>query len=165
MPLLAALTFLTCLRSVSLEMERPQFKKQKVRLKGQELLVEIADNEQKRSFGLMMIRELRRGEGMLFIFPDSAPRSFWMKNTFVPLSIAFFNEHGVLLNVHDMKEMKSTAEAPQETYASQGPAQFALEVPRGWFQSNGVKVGDRLTCLRLQNNNERKEVPCLSLRD
>ena len=84
---------------------------------------------------------------MLFIFPDEQPRSFWMKNTFVPLSIGYFNAKKELIDMIDMEPAQSEMQNQFPTYASKGPAQYALEVPKGWFLKNKIKIGQKFSFL------------------
>jgi len=84
----------------------------------------------------MYRKHLGKNDGMLFVYPDTAPRSFWMKDTTIPLSIAFINKRGKILRIREMtpldvKPVKSVV-----------PASYAVEANRGWFEANGVKVGD-----------------------
>lgn len=102
------------------------------------LTVELADDPDERHLGLMHRKSLPQDHGMLFVYPGEAPRSFWMENTPLPLSIAYLDEDGVILNVEDMTPMS------REGVPSSGPAMYALEVNRGWFEQNGVKPGDRV---------------------
>ena len=98
--------------------------------------VELASTEQARNKGLMFRESLSPNIGMLFTFPDIDYRSFWMKNTYIPLSIAYLNEHGQILNIESMRPLDST-----NTYSS-APAKYALEMNVGWFRKNGIKPGD-----------------------
>ena len=100
------------------------------------LKVETASDEKSIEKGLMFRNELEPGSGMLFIFPEAAQRSFWMKNTNIPLSIAYVSENNEILNIEDMR--------PHDTNGvhSQGKAKCAIETNRGWFKSNGVAPGD-----------------------
>jgi uncharacterized membrane protein (UPF0127 family) len=103
------------------------------------LAVEVADDQAEQQQGLMERKELGADAGMIFVYPDSKPRSFWMKNTIIPLSIAFLDERGTVINI--IEEMK-----PVDTsirYASEGNARYAVEANVGWFAKNGVKKGDR----------------------
>ena len=81
---------------------------------------------------------LRPDHGMIFVFERAEPRSFWMKNTYVPLSIAFIGSDDRIVNIADM--------APQDErmHWSSGPAQYALEMRKGWFVDHGVGVGDKV---------------------
>ncbi len=117
-----------------------------IKLAGHSVRVEIADTPDKSSRGLMFRKKLAEGEGMLFVFPSEEPRSFWMKNTFVDLSIGFIDAGLRLVDIQDMKSVKSEMEN-SESYHSKAPAKYALEVPKGWFAKNKIKVGDHLTGL------------------
>lgn len=98
---------------------------------------EVARTDQERARGLMERESLSPGSGMLFIFPDVAPRSFWMQNTYIPLDIAFMDADGVIVDIQAMEPL-------DETFTeSAAPAMFALEVPQGWFEAQGIGVGDR----------------------
>jgi uncharacterized protein len=97
---------------------------------------EVADQEATRDSGLMFRRELGRDDGMLFVFPDSQKRYFWMKNTLIPLSIAFMDSGGKILNILEMPPQT------EQTFASDGPARFALEMNAGWFERQGLRAGD-----------------------
>jgi uncharacterized membrane protein (UPF0127 family) len=122
---------------------QPKFEKKEIKVGKHKLNVEIADTEEKLSFGLMFRQNLPDGTGMLFIFPDEQPRSFWMKNTFVALSIAYINAQKKIVDIQDMVPVKSEMETPQ-TYPSAGSAMYALEVPRGWFKKKKIKIGDKI---------------------
>ena len=100
--------------------------------------VEVAANGTHRALGLMHRDSMPEEQGMLFIYPDSAPRSFWMKNTRIPLSIAFADRSGKIVRIADM--------APFDTNRTQSlyPAKYALEMNQGWFESHTVGPGDRL---------------------
>jgi uncharacterized membrane protein (UPF0127 family) len=101
--------------------------------------VEIADDVLEQSRGLMYRTALAEDRGMLFVFPDEEERSFWMRNTLIPLSIAFMDSEGRIVDIQDMKPLDD--DPPH--YVSAEPAQYALEVNRGFFKVLGVKVGDR----------------------
>jgi uncharacterized membrane protein (UPF0127 family) len=103
------------------------------------MLVELAYEPQTRAKGLMYRDSLSQNEGMLFVYPDSKPRSFWMKNTRMPLSIAFVNVDGTILQISDMKALSTKHTRCKDE------AMYALEVNKGWFENNGVKVGDALS--------------------
>lgn len=110
-----------------------------IRVGGVPLVVEVADDPMERSMGLMYRDSLPDDRGMLFVYPDEAVRGFWMKNTRIPLSIAFADADGVIIAIMDM--------APDDgrtRYRSPGRARYALEVNRGWFGKNGVTVGSMI---------------------
>lgn len=102
------------------------------------MLVEVADTGENRSRGLMNRPSLPADEGMLFVYPEEKPRSFWMKNVRFPLSIAFAGEDGVIVSIADMKPMS------KRSTLSGAPAMYALEVNEGWFLEHDVNVGDKL---------------------
>ena len=102
------------------------------------LKAEVAADGATRSVGLMNRFSLRPDYGMLFVFARSEPLGFWMKNTFVPLSIAYIDSKGVIVNIVDMKPHD---ESP---HPSAGPAMFALEMKQGWFKAQGIVAGDRV---------------------
>jgi uncharacterized membrane protein (UPF0127 family) len=103
-----------------------------------EITAEIAETEDERAQGLMHRRELPDGEGMLFIFDRDQQLSFWMKNTVIPLSIAFISSDGRITEIRDMQ--------PNDLNSIQSSrsVRYALEVPQGWFSRAGVKPGDIL---------------------
>ncbi len=102
-----------------------------------EVWVEIAQDDMTRTRGLMYRNDMPDDQGMLFIFPYPQKLSFWMKNTYLPLDIAFIDQLGIITDIHQM--------APLDTiprYASSVPTQYALEVNQGFFAQHGVAVGD-----------------------
>lgn len=103
--------------------------------------VEIADEPDERHQGLMDRDAMPADAGMLFVYPEVGPRSFWMENTRIPLSIAFMDETGRILNIEDMRPYDRTS------VPSAGPAMYALEMNQGWFEANNVHVGDVVTGL------------------
>jgi uncharacterized membrane protein (UPF0127 family) len=120
-----------------------EFKTKKLFLGKQTLVVELAETEEQTAQGLMYRKELKEGTGMLFIFPGEAERSFWMKNTFVPLSIGFFNAKKELIDIQDMAPAVSEMQTNFPSYQSKGPAQYALEVPKGWFAKHKIKLREK----------------------
>lgn len=102
-----------------------------------EVRVEIADDDAERARGLMERTELAEERGMLFVFDEEETRSFWMKDTLIPLSIAYIDADGRIVDIQNMKPLDTT------THPSAEPAQYALEVNKGFFAERGVEVGDR----------------------
>ena len=102
------------------------------------IMVEIASSPSQREQGLMYRKELKDGNGMLFIFERDEMMSFWMKNTLVPLSIAYIAYDGRILEIYDMQPGNLTP------VRSSRSARYALEVPQGWFERAGIVPGDRL---------------------
>ncbi len=103
---------------------------------GHLLEVELADSPALRSRGLMFRQDLAAEGGMLFLFPNDTQGGFWMQNTFVPLSIAFIDAAGVIVDIQEMEPLTTNLHAPPVPY------RWALEVNQGWFATNGVGVGD-----------------------
>jgi uncharacterized membrane protein (UPF0127 family) len=99
---------------------------------------ELARTAREKQTGLMFRKELKDGKGMLFIFENDEVQSFWMKNTLIPLSIAFIYYDGTILEIKDMY--------PQDLSSvhSSRSVRYALETPRGWFARAGIASGDRL---------------------
>jgi uncharacterized membrane protein (UPF0127 family) len=131
----------------NLSLAEQTFAKKKLKLGGQVLNVEIADTPEKSAQGLMFRKELLEGNGMLFIFQDEQPRAFWMKNTFVPLSIGYFNAKKELIDIQDMEPAASAMQVNFPTYESKGPAQYALEVPKGWFSKHKIRLKQSFSIL------------------
>ena len=100
------------------------------------LNVEIADAEAEREKGLMNRTAMGEDHGMIFIFPGEQTLSFWMKDTLIPLSVAFMDSNGRIIDIQDMQPQDLTS------HLSAKPAQYALEVNQGFFEKHGVKVGD-----------------------
>jgi hypothetical protein len=99
---------------------------------------EVANTFDSRARGLMFRKSLGANVGMLFVFPDVSPHCMWMKNTFVPLSVAFMDEQGTIVSIHDMKPHDETS------HCAAKPARFALEMNLGWFAQKGVKPGAKI---------------------
>jgi len=107
------------------------------------LKTEIAANDQDRARGLMHRTKVPDGEGMLFVFDRDQTLSFWMKNTLVPLSIAYLSSDGRILEIHPLQPGSL---APVRSGRA---ARYALEVPLGWFDRVGVGIGDRVVLPQL----------------
>lgn len=110
-----------------------------VTIRGYKLDVEIADTPEKVQRGLMYRKQLPAHRGMLFVYPVEMELSFWMKNTYLPLSIAFLDKSGRILNILEMKPLD-----PAIRYSSKGKAKYALEVNRGWFKERAIVPGNRV---------------------
>ena len=107
------------------------------------LKVRLAITPMQQRRGLMNVQgmgptKLPENEGMLFIYRREEILSFWMKNTTIPLSIAFIDKKGIITEIRDMKPLG------MDSVRSAKPAQYALEVNRGWFTKNGIKVGSKV---------------------
>lgn len=147
MSLLYAIIFSQFLAHSQTASERPDFKIKSIKIAEKTIKVEVADNNIKRAYGLMFRKDWKSIEGMIFIFPDESPRSFWMKNTFLPLSVGFFDAKGVLKEIGDLKPMKSVLQKKTDSLYSKEPAKYVLEVPKGWFAANSVAIGAKLKIL------------------
>jgi len=102
------------------------------------LSVEVANTQRSRARGLMFRKSLDENSGMLFVFPKSAYYGMWMKNTLIPLSVAFIDEEGFIINIADMQPNSLFA------YYSADLAKYALEMNMGWFARNRIHAGNRL---------------------
>ena len=96
---------------------------------------EVAATQQAREQGLMNRQTMPQQAGMLFVFEQSQPYCFWMKNTVLPLSIAFIDEAGQIVNLADMQPQTET------NHCATKPARYALEMNQGWFKAKGIKPG------------------------
>jgi len=105
------------------------------------LKVEVAASDPQRTQGLMFRKSLGKDDGMLFVFDEIEYHSMWMKNTLIPLSVAFLDSKGEILNILDME--------PQtlDTHMAAGPARYAIETNKGWFAEKKIKPGDKVTGL------------------
>jgi uncharacterized protein len=110
-----------------------------VSINGQELLVELAYTPDTRACGLSNRLTLEQNNGMLFLFSNTRKRTFWMKDTHIPLSIAFIDDTGQIVTIHQME-----ADQTNITYHSFQSVRYALEVNQGWFALHGIDIGDRL---------------------
>lgn len=123
------------------------YEKAKFRLGKKEFTAYLADDDQKRSQGLMFIDKLPADTGMLFIFEEERTQGFWMKNTLIPLNIGFFDANGILTEAQEMKVAESLVSKNIPSYQSKGPALFALEMNSKWFEKHKIKIGTRLELL------------------
>ena len=99
---------------------------------------EVAADMSSRSQGLMHRKSLAPNAGMLFVFDQAAPHCMWMKNTYIPLSVAFIDAQGVIINIADMQPHS------EQSHCAARPAVYALEMTQGWFAQRGIKPGAKL---------------------
>jgi uncharacterized membrane protein (UPF0127 family) len=99
---------------------------------------ELAADYASRMRGLMFRATMPVNAGMLFIFDDVGRQCMWMKNTLLPLSVAFLDEHGAIINVEDMQPQT------EDSHCASRPARYALEMNKGWFAGRGIKPGTRI---------------------
>ncbi|MGQ9708120.1 MAG: DUF192 domain-containing protein [bacterium] len=109
----------------------------KLDIKGERVWAEVVKTPEKRNQGLMFRTHLALDSGMLFIFEQDETLRFWMKNTYIPLSIAFIDSSGVITDILEMVPLDTLSR-----YASSKPVRYALEVNSGWFFSRQIKPGD-----------------------
>lgn len=106
---------------------------------GHSLTAEVAATPEQQARGLMFRESMPANHGMLFPFPEPRTASFWMRNTPLPLSIAYLDTRGVILEIHDMKPFDE-----RSIRSASGRVAYALEVHQGWFRRHGITPGDRV---------------------
>lgn len=107
---------------------------------GERLLVEVSFTPDALQRGLQFRNFLPENQGMLFVYESPQILTFWMKDTLIPLDIAFISEDGLVLNIDFMNP-----DDGMKYYRSAGPARYAIEVNQGWFKNHGVIVGSRVS--------------------
>jgi uncharacterized membrane protein (UPF0127 family) len=132
---------LACLVSCSATDTHPDRPPSTVVFEGADALlyVNVADEPDERRRGLMGVESLPADEGMAFVFDEPVDSTFWMKDTLIPLSIAFLDEDGLLIDVLDMEPCEAD---PCPSYGVGEPYVLAVEANIGWFQEHGVEPGD-----------------------
>lgn len=133
MPALAAFIFAVAGPSTAAELATTPLTIGKHRL-----TAEVATTPAQRETGLMNRFSLKPDHGMLFVFERPEPLSFWMRNTFIALSIAFIGADGTILNIEDMQPQTD------DPHWSTGAALYALEMKKGWFAERGIVAGNRV---------------------
>ena len=108
---------------------------------GHALTAEVAATTDTRSQGLMHRRMLPENRGMLFVFQEHGPHAMWMMNTYIPLSVAFLDESGRIINIADMQPHT------RDSHGASKPATYELEMNQGWVAKRGIKPGARLVGL------------------
>ena len=105
------------------------------------ITAEVASTPQSRMIGLMMRERLAPNHGMVFVFEDKSQHCFWMRNTLIPLSIAFIDDDGTIISVADMAPKSDASTCPQR------PVRYALEMDQGWFAKRGLTAGKKISGL------------------
>ena len=105
---------------------------------GQTIRAEVAATDETRQKGLMFRETMAKNAGMLFIFPDVAYHAMWMRNTPLPLAVAYVDASGKIVSIHEMQPLTETS------HQASGPARYALEMNSGWFARHQVKAGDTI---------------------
>ena len=99
---------------------------------------ELAADEPSRMQGLMFRKSLRQNDGMLFVFDEATTHCMWMRNTLIPLSVAFLDASAQIVNIADMTPQS------EESHCASRPARYALEMRRGWFAERGIGPGSAI---------------------
>ena len=131
-------TILAATMTVAASLAQAQLPEIPVAISGHKLTAEVAHTDATRTRGLMHRRMLPENRGMLFVFTETALHAMWMENTYVPLSVAFLDENGVIINIADMQPHT------RDTHPALRPANYALEVNQGWFRKRGIGPGARV---------------------
>ena len=109
-----------------------------LKIKGHTIRVEVANTPETRRTGLMFRDRLPENQGMLFVYEAEDRHAMWMKNTLLPLSVAFIDRAGRILNIEDMQPQT------EDTHMAAAPAAYSLEMNQAWFKKRGIKQGDRV---------------------
>ncbi|HMN92426.1 MAG TPA: DUF192 domain-containing protein [Hydrogenophaga sp.] len=131
---------LSALCGLTLAQEQPQLDLPRTTLKaGMHLIqAQVASTHPQRAIGLMHRRDMPANEGMLFVFEQAAVQCFWMKNTLLPLTAAFVEDDGTIVNLADMQPLSL------DSHCSTRPVRYVLEMHQGWFARRGIQPGFRL---------------------
>jgi uncharacterized membrane protein (UPF0127 family) len=134
----AALALAAFVSSAAAQVPQTQLPRVKLTAGVNQIDAQVAQTIEQRMIGLMYRKEMPQHEGMLFVFEQPSRQCFWMKNTLLPLSAAFIDDDGTVVNVEDMK--------PQtlDSHCSAKPVRYVLEMNQGWFTKKGIKPGARL---------------------
>ncbi|MEN9376680.1 MAG: hypothetical protein RL710_1837 [Pseudomonadota bacterium] len=135
------LTSLSLTSTAALAQEVPQANLQRTALTAgiYQIDAQLAITPAEHAIGLMYRKEMEPHEGMLFVFASPSLQCFWMKNTLIPLTVAFLADDGMILNMDDMKPQT------EESHCSIKPVRYVLEMNKGWFAKKGIKAGMKLT--------------------
>ncbi len=136
-----AFTIIVVLSAWFIWFKSPPLKKLSLQIGGHTLQAEVADNNKTIERGLMFRLRLSDNEGMLFVLPEALELCMWMKNTFIPLSVAFITDKGEITNMAEMQPLNL------QNHCANKPVKFALEMPKSWFETKSVSVGDKFTGL------------------
>lgn len=120
---------------------------------GKKVYVELALSQEEHSRGLQFRKSLEAGRGMLFVFSTEDFHTFWMKDTLIPLSLAFINENGFITQIEEMEA------GSLEYHTSRDEIKYALEMNGGWFRRNNVNVGDRVTASSIIGAGKQSQTP------
>jgi uncharacterized membrane protein (UPF0127 family) len=138
-PRWAAALAALCLAALAVAQDGPQRLAQ-IRLNAgiHNINAEVAATPEQREIGLMFRTSMPAGDGMLFVFERPSKQCFWMRNTLIPLSVAFLDDDGSVVNIEDMKPRTL------DSHCSTQPVRFVLEMNEGWFAKRGIRAGSRV---------------------
>ena len=119
--------------------------KVKIEIGTKTLIAEIAETDEEQEEGLMHRDTLAKDHGMLFLFEDGSTPCFWMKDTKIPLSIAFINKENTIVKIEDMQPLT------ENEHCSGSPIVLGLEVNQSWFKENNIKAGDKILSIKRIN--------------
>ncbi len=136
--LTVAATVSSCLphKEQTINPERPAYP---VRCQGKTFYVELADTYERMCLGLMYRKRLRANHGMIFFFQPPRRASFWMKNTAIPLSVAFLDSEAVIMEIRHLEPFDKTL-----VFSTSSQVSYAIEMERGWFDENNITVGSKV---------------------
>jgi uncharacterized protein len=124
--------------ALALSQAHAQMPEMQFTIAGHKLTAEVAATNPQRMQGLMHRRMMPENRGMLFVFTDEERHAMWMKNTYIPLSVAFIDSKGVITNIEDMKPHT------EDSHPATRPVRYALEMNVGWFAKRGIKAGAKI---------------------
>ncbi|MEC5384165.1 DUF192 domain-containing protein [Uliginosibacterium sp. H3] len=131
-------TFFSQALPASAQAPAPSFPRTELSIGMFRVNAEVAASEDLRMYGLMFRKEMPSNAGMVFVFETSQQYCMWMKNTLLPLSVAFIDETGKIINIEDMKPQT------ENSHCAEKPARFALEMNKGWFKDKHFKAGTKV---------------------
>lgn len=145
---LVGLSFFICSHLLANENLKISFDKQKIKIGSKIIQVEIAKTPDQHQYGLMNRNSLPENNGMLFIFENEQTLSFWMKNTFIDLSIAYIDKNKQIVDIQEMKATNQMMVGDLPSYPSAKPALYALEMNKDWFKKNKIKIGQKFNFVK-----------------
>lgn len=122
----------------SAEVEPPQLPKINLSVGTRAVIVEVASIPSDRAQGLMFRKKMADNEGMLFVYPQPHITGMWMKNTLIPLSVAFIDDKGAIINIEEMKP------GTLDAHMAKTPAKYSLEMSSGWFKKHKMRPGTKI---------------------
>ncbi len=142
LPLILLATLLAPAPEIRADAAQPKLPTVLLTIGGKPVTAEVADEDAERERGLMFRKTMGANDGMLFVFARPTQAAFWMRNTTIPLSVAYISLSGVILEIHDLNPLdERPISSDFDTIA------YALEMPRGWFEKAGVLAGDSIAGL------------------